>query len=431
MNETKNNTRDVVRVRRFIKRLSTGFRKLKEYKHFKLIVISFVFFIVLTWILRYRTEDFGWDAPNIMYYGVSLRWIFIYLMILIGVLFIVSRPIKAYFIETALVEAGLVDHLGFPPEFVFDRSFEQGKKFYFYSKGVPIEKWRDYQENVETSLNVHIIDILNGRDKREVILLTTSGRFQLQDEIKWEEKYKPKESYRISCGYSYGKIVSISLKDMPHILLAGSTGSGKTFLLKLLLMQLAYKGAKETIVDFKGGMDFGQFWTAHAQILTTIDQLEKHLLELVENELPRRTKMIKEAGCKDIDDFNIEVDYTFPRLILAIDEVAEVLDKKGLKKEQKEKIEKIEGFLSTIARLGRAVGIHVILSMQRPDANVLAGQIKNNIDARICGKAEDTLSMIVLDSTEASRKIPKTSHGLFVNQDGELFRAFLLPAEFK
>ena len=116
---------------------------------------------------------------------------------------------------------------------------------------------------------------------------------------------------------------------------------------------------------------------------------------------------------------------------MAIDEVAEVLDKKGLKKEQKEKIEKIEGFLSTIARLGRAVGIHVILSMQRPDANVLAGQIKNNIDARICGKAEDTLSMIVLDSTEASRKIPKTSHGLFVNQDGELFRAFLLPAEFK
>ena len=111
--------------------------------------------------------------------------------------------------------------------------------------------------------------------------------------------------------------------------------------------------------------------------------------------------------------------------------MAEVLDKTGLSKEQKELVTKIENKLSVIARQGRAFGIHLILATQRPDANILSGQIRNNIDYRVCGRADNVLSQIILDNTDAADKIPKDAQGLFVNHEGSVFRAYLFDEEWK
>jgi S-DNA-T family DNA segregation ATPase FtsK/SpoIIIE len=80
--------------------------------------------------------------------------------------------------------------------------------------------------------------------------------------------------------------------------------------------------------------------------------------------------------------------------------------------------------LASIARLGRAFGIHLILATQRPDATIISGQIKNNIDFRVCGRADNVLSQIVLDSTDAADLIPKDVSGHFLLQDGTLFQAY-------
>ena len=95
-----------------------------------------------------------------------------------------------------------------------------------------------------------------------------------------------------------------------------------------------------------------------------------------------------------------------------------------LNKEQKQKIAEIEANLATIARLGRAFGIHLILSTQRPDANILSGQIKNNIDIRVCGRADDVLSQIILDKTDASDLIHKDAQGRFLTNDDVLFQGY-------
>lgn len=112
------------------------------------------------------------------------------------------------------------------------------------------------------------------------------------------------------------------------------------------------------------------------------------------------------------------------RIIFACDEVAEILDKTGLIKEEKEKIYKIENLLATIARQGRAFGVNLILSTQRPDANILNGQIRNNIDCRICGRADDVLSKIILDNTDAAEIIPKDEQGLFLTNGGVIIRGY-------
>lgn len=114
-----------------------------------------------------------------------------------------------------------------------------------------------------------------------------------------------------------------------------------------------------------------------------------------------------------------------PRLVFACDEVAEVLDKTGRSKEDKELLARIESKLATIARLGRAFGIHLILVTQRPDATIVPGQIKNNLDFRVCGRAENVLSAIILDNGSAVEQIPKDARGRFITGDGTVFQGFL------
>ena len=104
--------------------------------------------------------------------------------------------------------------------------------------------------------------------------------------------------------------------------------------------------------------------------------------------------------------------------------MAEILEKTGLTKEQKEKVSQIESKLSVIARQGRAFGIHLILATQRPDATIISGQIRNNIDCRVCGRADNVLSQIILDNTAAADQIPKDAAGRFMLHDGTVFQSY-------
>ena len=209
---------------------------------------------------------------------------------------------------------------------------------------------------------------------------------------------------------------SVDLSKIPHILLCGSTGSGKSILLKVLLVQSLKKNAIVSIADFKGGVDFPKVWHNKCKICFDEDTLLTLLTELTD-ELERRKKLFRDTGCANIGD-------SLQRHIFACDEVAEVLDKTGLTKEQKERIGLIESRLSIIARQGRAFGIHLILATQRPDANILSGQIRNNIDCRVCGRADTILSQIILDNTTAAEQIPKHKAGRFILHDGTVFQGF-------
>lgn len=109
---------------------------------------------------------------------------------------------------------------------------------------------------------------------------------------------------------------------------------------------------------------------------------------------------------------------------MACDEIAEVLDKTGLDKDQKALVGQIESKFSIIARLRRAFGIHLMFATQRPDADVLKEQIKNNIGYRICGRADKVLSQIILNNSEGTEKISPNDHGIFLTNTGVLFKAY-------
>lgn len=141
--------------------------------------------------------------------------------------------------------------------------------------------------------------------------------------------------------------------------------------------------------------------------------------------LEYRKEQLSDTGCKDLDTYNEATGNDLPRLVFACDEVAELLDKTGRSKEDRERLGQIENRLATLARLGRAFGIHLILATQRPDANIIPGQIRNNMDFRVCGRAESVLSQIILDNSSAAEQIPKDARGRFITGDGTVFQGYL------
>ena len=188
-------------------------------------------------------------------------------------------------------------------------------------------------------------------------------------------------------------------------------------------MQAIKKDAVVCIADFKGGVDFPPVWHEQCRMCFEEQTTLELLTELVE-ELENRKKKLSVSGQPNIDRYNEITGDNLRRYIFACDEIAEMLDKTGLTKEQKEIVGKIESKLSMIARQGRAFGIHLILATQRPDANILSGQIRNNINCRICGRADNVLSQIILDSTAAADHIPKDARGRFLLHDGTVFQAY-------
>lgn len=189
-----------------------------------------------------------------------------------------------------------------------------------------------------------------------------------------------------------------------------------------MLKQCVNKGADIYLADFKGGIDFPKIWHEKCNLVITLDELT-YTLENIIFTLETRKQKFYEAECSNIQEYNEKVG-SLSRVIFACDEIAQILDKTGVSKEHKEKIQVVESYLATISQLGRAFGIHLILATQRPDANILNGQIKANIGYRICGRADSVLSSIILDDTSASTMIPKDAQGLFINQDLKIFQGY-------
>ena len=258
----------------------------------------------------------------------------------------------------------------------------------------------------------------------DAILDTVSAGDDLPEVLKWKDSYLSPKSFVLVLGESYTGPVTVNLAHIPHILLGGSTGSGKSVLLKLLLMQALHKGAEVYITDFKGGVDFPKVWHEKCRMCFTEENLRYTLDQLVAV-LEYRKNAFKALGCPNIDAYNETTEQPLPRLIFACDEVAEMLDKTGADSERKKLLAQIENKLSTIARQGRAFGIHLILATQRPDATIIPGQIRNNMDLRVCGRADSVLSQIILDNTGAADQIPKDARGRFITGDGTVFQGYL------
>lgn len=336
-----------------------------------------------------------------------------------------GTPWGATGISDDLHRAGVVNQVEEPPILLERKQDVENPKveiLTLHTTGIPLDLWEDKQLAIESALNAFVVKVKEGRTRNTVQLHTVNSEGAFPDIAPWRDEYLSDKDGVLVLGITVaGTQVTVDLSNTPHILIGGSTGSGKSVLMSLMLYQVIAKGDVLYLADFKGGLDYNRPpWRGNCEIITTIDRVISVLDELVA-ELEHRKHLLFDAGCRNIAMYNNLTGAAMPRIVFGCDEVAEVTDKTGLtNKEEKAKIDHIIGRLSTIARQGRAMGIHLTMALQRPSADVLPGQLKNNIDFRACGRADNTLAIIILDNADAADMLPKDGHR-FLTQDGTIF----------
>ncbi len=415
--------------RRLLQRMKTGLAVVTHTPYKGVLLGAYLVGAALVWLFRaylFSLDSYGMFSP-VLEAAINLLIPLYAVGGLLASLALLGTPWGSKAVKEGLQKVGLVNHAGEAPALIAKRQDRANLRltiWEFDPCGIPLGEWEDKRARIETALDITIAKMTWAEGRKLIRVYAVPAKSDFPALLPWNDKYLSPESFVLVLGESLTGAVTVNLANIPHILLGGSTGSGKSVLLKLLLMQSLRKGAEVCIADFKGGVDFPKVWHQKCQMCFTEEDLLDTLGQLVAV-LEYRKGRLAETGCSNLDAYNEATGDNLPRLVFACDEVAELLDKTGRSKEEKERLGQIENRLATLARLGRAFGIHLILATQRPDANILPGQIKNNLDFRVCGRADNVLSQIILDNTSAADQIPKDARGRFITGDGTVFQGYL------
>lgn len=215
---------------------------------------------------------------------------------------------------------------------------------------------------------------------------------------------KSKTAFAIGKNINGQKIIG-DVAKLPHLLVAGTTGSGKSVFLNSLILSILYRATPDEVqfilIDPKR-VEFGVYnGVPHMRVpVITESKKAQGALEWAVFEMMRRYSTFSEAGARDIDTYNGMIDdpepgeeivgEKLPKLIIVIDELADLMMIAG---------KQVEDSVCRIAQMGRAAGIHLVIATQSPRADIVTGLMKANIPSRVALKVASALeSRIILDA---------------------------------
>lgn len=374
-----------------------GIKRLNKVKNVVFLIVSFIVTLV-GYMLKDKILNYG-DVP------IYIRFFLYYMLLFSPVEYLIflgnytNRNIEKY--KKIFQEIDFKGRNGKFPIFVA-REMQGKKVIYIFKSNIPLQEWKNAKERLEQALNCNILRFMVGKkDKKIIKLITVPSECVIPEKLDWDKKYLDEKESILTIGVGAVDVIKIDLDKTPHVLVAGETGSGKSVILKNMAGQMVEKGSRIYMMDFKGGVEFGKKYDRLGEVVTDRNRAVKILDELLqENEY--RLSVFRDLEVNNITEYNEKTGQNLCRIGIFADEVAEMLDKKGVPKAEREVYEQITARLSSLARRSRASGINLILGIQRPDANVLVGQIKNNIPVRICGRfADKPASEIVLGNSMA------------------------------
>ena len=283
--------------------------------------------------------------------------------------------------------------------------------------------------------NVRVVEVIPGKNVIGIEIPNENKQIvRLSEIIKSEEFEKSSSKLTIGLGKDIsGLPVMTDLAKMPHLLVAGTTGSGKSVAVNSMILSLIYKSNPEHVrmimIDPKM-LELG-IYDGIPHLLTPVVtdmNLAANALTWCVKEMERRYKLLAKYSVRNIDGFNskvkndkaIEEEY-LPQIVIVVDEFADLFFVVG---------KRIEELIARLAQKARAAGIHLILATQRPSVDVITGLIKANIPSRIAFQVSSkTDSRVILDQggaenllgngdmlyLESGKMIPERIHGAFVS----------------
>jgi S-DNA-T family DNA segregation ATPase FtsK/SpoIIIE len=291
--------------------------------------------------------------------------------------------------------------------------------------GIKISKIKNLEDDIALSLSalgIRIIAPIPGKGTIGIEVPNKNREMvDMRSVIATEKFMKSDKELPVALGKTISnELYVVDLTKMPHLLMAGATGQGKSVGLNVILTSLIYKKhpsqLKFVLVDPK------------KVELTLFNKIERHFLAKLPNheeaivtdtkrvvetlnslciEMDQRYDLLKEAGTRNIKEYNQKFvnrklnpqkGHRFlPYIVLVVDELADLMMTAG---------KEVEGPIARLAQLARAIGIHLVIATQRPSVNVITGLIKANFPARLSFKVTSRVdSKIILDTGGAEQLV--------------------------
>jgi S-DNA-T family DNA segregation ATPase FtsK/SpoIIIE len=299
------------------------------------------------------------------------------------------------------------------------------------AEGVKLSKITALSNDLALSLASHPIRIEAPIPGRPLVGVEVPNKLRakvrLRDLISNQIFQKSTSNLAIILGRDVSGVpIYADLAKMPHLLVAGSTGAGKTIFLNSLLLSLLYR-PPNNLNPYGGGPEILRFilidpkrvefpvYNDLPHLLCPVicdSQRAVNALKWVISEMERRFDFLSEVRARDISSYNEMAarknEEPLPFIILVIDELADLMAARG---------KEVEGAVVRIAQMARAVGIHLVVATQRPSVEVITGLIKANITARVSFQvASQVDSRTILDAA-GSEKLLGLGDLLFVSAE--------------
>ncbi len=290
--------------------------------------------------------------------------------------------------------------------------------------GVKVQKITSLSDDIALTMkaqSVRIVAPIPGKGRVGVeVPNSQSALVYLKDVLNSKVFFGSSSKLALALGKDItGAPVVAALDDMPHLLIAGTTGSGKTVCVNSLIMSLLYKLSpnelKFIMIDPKMVELACYNGLAHllCPVITDTKKVSAALNWLV-SEMENRYNLLANAGARNIDAYNKKGE-NMPYIVVIIDELADLMMAAA---------NQIEAAITRLAQLSRAVGIHLILATQRPSVDVITGVIKANFPARVSFKVASKVdSRTVLDANGADKLLGRGDMLFLKPGDAKLTRA--------
>ena len=280
-------------------------------------------------------------------------------------------------------------------------------------KGVRLNKLTSCADDIALSLGASGVRIAAVPGKISVVGIEVPNRsvtnVNLREVIDSQEFNRSKSKSTFAVGKDIGGSCIVgNIAKMPHMLIAGTTGSGKSVCMNSIIISLLYKASPDEVklimVDPKM-VELGIYNGIPHLLIPVVTDPKKAAgsLQWAVTEMLRRYKMMSEAGVRDLESYNSMVvtgeveGEKLPQIVVIIDELADLMLVAA---------KEVEDSICRIAQMGRASGMHLIIATQRPSADVITGLMKANIPSRIAFSVASAMeSRIILDTMGAEKLV--------------------------
>lgn len=333
-----------------------------------------------------------------------------------------TSPTSGNIKENSLIIKKTLENFGIPVEMAEVNVGPAVTQYAFKpAEGVKLSKITTLSNNLALALAAHPIRIEAPIPGKSLVGIEVPNKVRANVVLRsliTENQYQGSlESLLIALGKDVsGSPVYTDLAEMPHMLVAGATGTGKTIFLNSLILSLLYKSTPENLriimVDPKR-VEFQNYNDIPHLLCPVIYDASKTMnaLQWLAKEMERRFEIFSEIPTRNIKSYNsnktvIASGSQLPYIVLIIDELADLMAAKG---------RELETGIVRLAQMARATGIHLVLATQRPSVEVITGLIKANISSRISFQVASQIDSRTVIDTAGAEKLLGAGDMLFLS----------------